>query len=413
MQRVLLIDNLDSFTHNLAQALGALGSAVHVWRAGTFTADQIEELAPTHLVISPGPGHPDEAIASRNALAVWIHRIPVLGVCLGHQVLVQHLGGQVGRAPLPVHGKATAITHDSRGLYAGLPQPLQVGRYHSLAATEVPHGLVVTARTDDGVVMGVRIPGLPVHGVQFHPESILTPEGSALLENFLRPPITVERLDSPTPTELEQLHAVHRAVLPGDPERSLATLQPLLHVARDAGHIVGFKAGERQGTVFQSNAGAVLPSYRGLGIGRRLMREQHADLATLLRDGGTIQTRTLNRFRPMLELNLSEGFLVDAVRSIPDGDGSIPQVHLSRRLDHERIEQPPVVLAHTPSSTLVSVDRRAPEAQIALLREGYDLVGMRVTADGSHLLLEKRHDGPGFGPASLPRAALTGSRPTG
>ena len=410
MKRVLLVDNLDSFTHNLAQALGTLGAKVAVWRAGAFTLDDVEAWAPTHLVISPGPGHPDEAHASRAVLDAWIDRVPVLGVCLGHQILVRLLGGVVGRASSPVHGKASAITHCGEGLFLGLPQPLEVGRYHSLAALEVPPALQVAARTTAGEVMAVRIPGKPVHGVQFHPESILTPHGDALLANFLRPPVAIERLDHPTSDELDQVRAVHGAVLRGDPGRALGVPARLLHVARDQDRIVGFKVGGQRGTTFHSDAGAVLPSYRGLGIGRRLMRAQHADLANLLRDGGTIRTTTLNLFRPMLLLNLSEGFLVDDVVAIPDGGGTIPQVRLSRRLDQTPIVSEPLCLSDGAGTSVVAVDRRAVAALIALLRDGYDLVGQRVTRAGLQLLLE-RVDGPGFGPATY--VPPTRSRPSG
>jgi anthranilate synthase component 2/para-aminobenzoate synthetase component 2 len=185
--RVLLIDNYDSFTWNLAQALGVLGAEVLVRRNDALTPDDAERLGPTHLVVSPGPGRPERSGASPAIMARLMPRLPVLGVCLGHQALATLLGGAVVRAPRPVHGKASPVYHDGRTLYEGLPNPFPAGRYHSLAvpADRLPADLMVSAYTSEGEVMGLRHRTLPAEGVQFHPESVLTPQGGRLLRNFL------------------------------------------------------------------------------------------------------------------------------------------------------------------------------------------------------------------------------------
>jgi anthranilate synthase/aminodeoxychorismate synthase-like glutamine amidotransferase len=185
--RVLLIDNYDSFTWNLAQGLGMLGAEVMVRLNDAITADEAMALAPTHLVVSPGPGRPEGAGRSLALLALFLPRLPVLGVCLGHQAIAALLGGNVVAAQHPIHGKASAVYHDGRTLYEGLPNPFEAGRYHSLAvaAEPLPADLAVSAYTSEGEVMGVRHRTLPVEGVQFHPESILTPHGGRLLRNFL------------------------------------------------------------------------------------------------------------------------------------------------------------------------------------------------------------------------------------
>ena len=185
---LLLIDNYDSFTYNLAHLLEELGADVTVVRNDAVDADRAERMAPTHLVISPGPGRPADAGATLAVLERLAPRTRTLGVCLGHQAIVEAFGGEVGQAMRLVHGKASAVAHDGRGVFAGLPDPLEAGRYHSLAATRVPACLEVSARTEDGEVMGVRHRELPVDGIQFHPESVLTPTGRALLRNFLEAP---------------------------------------------------------------------------------------------------------------------------------------------------------------------------------------------------------------------------------
>lgn len=185
---VLLIDNYDSFTYNLVQSFLVLGAEVEVYRNDQIDVATALSLDPTHLVISPGPGRPEAAGISLEMIAAFEGRVPVLGVCLGHQSLVQHYGGRIVSAARLMHGKTSPIEHDGKSLFAGLPQPCEVGRYHSLAAERdsIPASLEVTARTVGGEIMGVRHKELPVEGVQFHPESVLTPDGDQLLNNFLQ-----------------------------------------------------------------------------------------------------------------------------------------------------------------------------------------------------------------------------------
>jgi anthranilate synthase component 2/para-aminobenzoate synthetase component 2 len=184
---ILLVDNYDSFTYNLVQAFAALGADVHVHRNDCITVEEALALAPTHLVISPGPGRPEDAGVSMDMIAAFERRVPVLGVCLGHQCMVQHFGGRIVRAGRLMHGKTSLVSHDGQGVYRGLPQPFEAGRYHSLCAEAetVPGALIVTARTEQDEIMGVRHRELPLEGVQFHPESVLTPEGDHLMRNFI------------------------------------------------------------------------------------------------------------------------------------------------------------------------------------------------------------------------------------
>jgi anthranilate synthase/aminodeoxychorismate synthase-like glutamine amidotransferase len=182
---ILLVDNYDSFTYNLVHLFAELGAEVLVRRNDSIDPDEAERLAPSHLVISPGPGRPEESGATLAILERLAPRTPTLGVCLGHQAIVQLYGGEVGQARELVHGKPSTVRHDGRGVFRGLPQELEAGRYHSLAALSVPDVLEVSATSADGEVMGVRHRSLPVEGVQFHPESVLTPTGPALCRNFL------------------------------------------------------------------------------------------------------------------------------------------------------------------------------------------------------------------------------------
>jgi len=186
--RLLLIDNYDSFTYNLVQAFLVLGADVQVHRNDAIGVEEALALGPTHLCISPGPGTPDEAGVSKDMIRAFAGRIPVLGVCLGHQALVEVHGGAIARAERLMHGKTSQVLHDGRGLFAGLPSPFAAGRYHSLIARRetLPDALEITAWTEEGEVMGVRHRELAVEGVQFHPESILTPDGPRLLAGFLR-----------------------------------------------------------------------------------------------------------------------------------------------------------------------------------------------------------------------------------
>jgi anthranilate synthase/aminodeoxychorismate synthase-like glutamine amidotransferase len=185
--RLLLIDNYDSFTYNLVQAFLVLGADVQVFRNDAITPSAARELSPSHLCISPGPGTPYDAGVSMEMIRAFAGQIPVFGVCLGHQSIVEVFGGKVVRAGRLMHGKTSSVEHDGRSLFAGLPQPCEVGRYHSLIAApeSLPPELEVTARTPEGEIMGVRHRTLMVEGVQFHPESILTPDGPRLMQNFL------------------------------------------------------------------------------------------------------------------------------------------------------------------------------------------------------------------------------------
>jgi anthranilate synthase/aminodeoxychorismate synthase-like glutamine amidotransferase len=184
---ILLVDNYDSFTYNLYQYLGELGAEARVIRNDEMSAEDALALRPEKVVISPGPGTPDQSGITLELIRRASGRVPVLGVCLGHQALGQVFGGRVVRAPRLMHGKTSEIRHDGRTLFAGLPQPFTATRYHSLvvAPDSVPSCLEVSAWTDDGVVMGLRHRGHPLEGVQFHPESILTSAGKDLLRNFL------------------------------------------------------------------------------------------------------------------------------------------------------------------------------------------------------------------------------------
>jgi anthranilate synthase/aminodeoxychorismate synthase-like glutamine amidotransferase len=186
--RMLLIDNYDSFTYNLVQAFAAHGAVVMVYRNDMITVDEGIALKPTHLVISPGPGRPEDAGVSLEMIAAFAAKVPVLGVCLGHQSIVQQQGGEIVRAERLMHGKTSVIRHDGKTVFEGISQPFEVGRYHSLCAEieSLPDTLEVTAETDSGVIMGVRHKSLQIEGVQFHPESVLTPEGDTLMTNFMR-----------------------------------------------------------------------------------------------------------------------------------------------------------------------------------------------------------------------------------
>ena len=185
--RLLLIDNYDSFTYNLVQGFLVLGAEVIVHRNDALEVATAEALAPTHLCISPGPGTPRQAGVSIAMIRAFAGRIPVLGVCLGHQAIAEAFGGQVVRAARLMHGKTSPIEHDGQGVFAGIVSPCEVGRYHSLIAApeSFPQELVVTARTAEGEIMGLRHSRLNVEGVQFHPESVLTPQGPAMMANFL------------------------------------------------------------------------------------------------------------------------------------------------------------------------------------------------------------------------------------
>jgi anthranilate synthase/aminodeoxychorismate synthase-like glutamine amidotransferase len=185
---VLVVDNYDSFTYNLVQYLGELGARVIVRRNDQMSIADVEQLAPSRILVSPGPGRPEDAGVTLDVIRAFGGRVPILGVCLGHQAMGLAFGGQVVRAPAAMHGKTSTVEHDGRGVFSGITASFQASRYHSLIVSDErwPADLEVTARAkEDGVVMGLRHRSLPLHGVQFHPESILTQEGRRILRNFL------------------------------------------------------------------------------------------------------------------------------------------------------------------------------------------------------------------------------------
>jgi anthranilate synthase/aminodeoxychorismate synthase-like glutamine amidotransferase len=185
---ILVIDNYDSFTYNLVQYLGELGAEVQVFRNDAISVGDMQKLKPERLLISPGPGLPDGAGVTLDAIRTFAGKIPILGVCLGHQAIGQAFGGKVVRAPYLMHGKTSEICHDSATIFQGLPYRFKATRYHSLIVDKngLPEELEVSATTPDGVVMGLRHRRFPVEGVQFHPESVMTEHGKTLLKNFLR-----------------------------------------------------------------------------------------------------------------------------------------------------------------------------------------------------------------------------------
>ena len=183
---ILLIDNYDSFTWNLAQYLGELGAPPVVRRNDQISVEDVAAMRPERIVISPGPGRPEEAGISVDVIRRFGTHMPVLGVCLGHQGIGVAFGGEVVRAPQLMHGKTSSVSHDGRGVFRGIAQPFVAGRYHSLVVADpLPDALEASARTDDGTIMGVRHREFPIHGVQFHPESVLTTAGRQVLQNFL------------------------------------------------------------------------------------------------------------------------------------------------------------------------------------------------------------------------------------
>lgn len=183
----LLIDNYDSFTYNLYHYLGELGAQVEVHRNDAIDVKRALEMAPMGIILSPGPCDPDRAGICLDLVRTAADRVPILGVCLGHQAIGQAFGGRVVRAPVPMHGKLSTVRHDGKGVFEGLPSPFEATRYHSLTLDResLPEALEISAETDDGVVMGIRHRKFPAHGVQFHPESIASEHGHALLRNFL------------------------------------------------------------------------------------------------------------------------------------------------------------------------------------------------------------------------------------
>lgn len=185
---ILVLDNYDSFTYNLVQYLGELGADQRIFRNDKITVEEIERLAPSRILISPGPRTPKEAGISVATIKYFAGKVPIMGVCLGHQAIAEAFGGKIVRGSYPVHGKTSMVSHDGRTIFAGLTNPFEATRYHSLvvARESLPSDLEISAETEDGVIMGLRHKTMPIEGVQFHPESILTSEGKLLLANFLR-----------------------------------------------------------------------------------------------------------------------------------------------------------------------------------------------------------------------------------
>ena len=187
--KILLLDNYDSFTYNLAQYIGELGHGPLVHRNDEITLGQVEAMAPDRIVLSPGPGRPEDAGITVDVIRALGARVPVFGVCLGHQAIGYAFGGDIVRAPVLMHGKVSTVQHDGRGVFEGVSQPFVAGRYHSLVVSDPPPApLEISARADEGTIMGLRHREWPVHGVQFHPESVLTGEGRKILRNFLELP---------------------------------------------------------------------------------------------------------------------------------------------------------------------------------------------------------------------------------
>jgi anthranilate synthase/aminodeoxychorismate synthase-like glutamine amidotransferase len=182
---IIVIDNYDSFTYNLVQYLGEMGHELRVFRNNKVTLEEIETYRPSHIVISPGPGAPQDAGISEKVIQAFHKTIPIFGVCLGHQAIGEVFGGKIVRAPSLMHGKTSPIFHDSKSIFRGLPQGFPATRYHSLVVTDVPACLEVSAQTQDGIVMGLRHRDYPTEGIQFHPESIMTVVGKQLLSNFM------------------------------------------------------------------------------------------------------------------------------------------------------------------------------------------------------------------------------------
>ncbi|KGX85826.1 anthranilate synthase component II [Pontibacillus marinus] len=181
---IVIIDHYDSFTYNLYQYITEIAGEVLVFRHDQVTVKDIEKLSPKAIVLSPGPGNPTESGISKDVLEQFYQKIPILGICLGHQVIVEWLGGKVQKGEQPVHGKTAKVTHDGQTIFRDIPNPTTVTRYHSLVATTLPSSLKVTARSEDGAVMAVRHNTYPIEGIQFHPESILTEHGFHMLQNF-------------------------------------------------------------------------------------------------------------------------------------------------------------------------------------------------------------------------------------
>jgi anthranilate synthase/aminodeoxychorismate synthase-like glutamine amidotransferase len=321
---ITVIDNYDSFTYNLVQYLGELGAELAVFRNDVTTVEELDALAPTHIVISPGPGTPDDSGISRDVIRRLGPRLPILGVCLGHQCIGEVFGGRVVRAPRLMHGKTSLIQHYGTGLFLGLPKPFEATRYHSLIVEEpLPDVLKATAFTREGELMGLRHRAYPIFGVQFHPESILTPHGKQLLTNFLAfPSIAIAQA---TFEDAEEILALQKRAFRSEAERyDDYTLPPLTQTLEEIkadfeqhyvlkatlrDEIIGSVRGhEESGTCHVARL-VVHPDYQGRGIGSRLM---HA---------------------------LESAFAGAQRFEIFTGDRSDPALHLYRKLGYEEFKR--------------------------------------------------------------------------
>jgi len=316
---IAVIDNYDSFTYNLVQFLGELGADLQVFRNDAITVAQLDALDPTHIVISPGPGTPDDAGISRRLIRELGPRRPILGVCLGHQCIGEVFGGRVIRAPRLMHGKTSMIHHDCQGLFRGLPNPLQATRYHSLIVEEpLPEELKGTASTEEGELMGLRHRAYPIFGVQFHPESILTPNGKQLLANFLD--VGCIAIEQATIQDAAEILRLQKRAFRIEAERyNDNTLPPLLQTLEDTkadfehgrflkatlkGKIIGsVKAYAKDGTCHIGRL-VVHPDYQRRGIGSQLM---HAIEGTF-EDADRFELFTAHRSTPALELYQAMGY---------------------------------------------------------------------------------------------------------
>jgi anthranilate synthase component 2 len=316
---IAVIDNYDSFTYNLVQYLGELGAELAVFRNDAITVEELDALAPTHIVISPGPGTPDDGGISKEVIRQLGPRLPILGVCLGHQCIGEAFGGRVVRAPRLMHGKTSLIQHYGTGLFLGLPKPFEATRYHSLIVEEpLPDVLKATAFTKEGELMGLQHRAYPIFGVQFHPESILTLHGKQLLSNFLAVPSIA--ITQATVEDAEEILTLQKRAFRIEAERyDDYTLPPLTqtleeikadfarqHVLKATlkGEIIGsVRAHAEAGTCHVARL-VVHPDYHGRGIGTRLM---HA-LESAFEDAQRFEIFTGDRSDPALHLYRKLGY---------------------------------------------------------------------------------------------------------
>ncbi len=338
---IAVIDNYDSFTYNLVQYLGELGAELEVFRNDTVTVEELDALDPTHIVISPGPGTPEDAGISKDVIRRLGPRLPILGVCLGHQCIGEAFGGRVVRAPRLMHGKTSLIQHYGTDLFLGLPKPFEATRYHSLIVEEpLPDVLKATAFTKEGELMGLRHRAYPIFGVQFHPESILTPHGKQILSNFLAVPSIA--IAEATVEDAEEILTLQKRAFRGEAERyDDYTLPPLTQTLEEIktdfeqqyvlkatlrGEIIGSaRACTEDGTCYVARV-VVHPDYQGRGIGTRLMHAIESAFADM------------RRFE------------------IFTGDRSEPALHLYRKLGYEEFKR-----KEMDTHTLVYLEKRIEE----------------------------------------------------